>query len=218
MKKIISLLLFFGFQISLLYAQNQMPPVPNGPQANRRIAHLQERLNLTGEQTARIEARLSIEKNRIEAFMKKQDEEREQFQKSMKAASDSSDNELMSILNDEQKKEFKLLLEEKKNMSPMGMVPPPAGQFGAPGMGPQPGAQPFPGRRMMPPNDQFQCPGMPPPPGERVDNRRAAQPEKQFNRDTKGKQQVHRRNFDDKKPAQKRGSDDRQMMPPPLVD
>lgn len=137
--------------------------------------------------------------------MKKQQEEMEKFHKEMDAMAESTEKEILTVLSDEQKTEYKSLREERNNGR---MMPPPMGQAGPPMNGMeyqnspmvpmgQTGGQNPPMMR-MPSMGQFGTPEMrregsipgrmmpPPPPGEMRDCRNAPQDKPAINKGKKG--------------------------------
>lgn len=118
MKKIILVLLFWGIQITLLNAQNEkVPPqgMPDGHQPKDRISLLKGQLNLSDEQAKKIETIFGDSRKQREVLMKKQQEEMEKCRKEMDVMTENSEKEILSVLSDEQKTEYKLFREEKNN-------------------------------------------------------------------------------------------------------
>lgn len=149
MKKLLFILLFMGIQLPLLYAQNENTPPQGDPgrhQSKDRVSLLKEQLNLSDEQAKKIETIFNDRQKQREALMKKQHEEMENFRNEMEAMAESSEKEILTVLSDEQKTEYKSFREERNNGR---MMPPPMGPMGCP----------FDGRgHQNPPMEPMGCP------------------------------------------------------------
>lgn len=150
MKKVIIILFLCALPLPILYAQNGQPKESGKPPLKERISDFKRMLNLSEEQITKIESVFNKDQNKIEAFDKKQQEEMEKLKKEREAISEASNKEILALLNEEQQKEFKSFLEERKNR--MRNMPPPMGQF-APQMMEQ-GRGDFMHEGMMPPPPQ----------------------------------------------------------------
>ena len=85
-------------------AQNRMS-------TQERLKKLNERLNLTEKQSAKIEKILKTSDEEIQKLRKDQNPDRTEFRKVM----DHTNQEILSILNEKQKTEYNKMLEERRN-------------------------------------------------------------------------------------------------------
>lgn len=94
-------LLIFSFNAT---AQNRMSP-------KERLKMLNERLNLTEEQSVKIEKILQTSDEEIQKLRESENPDRTEFRKIM----DHTNQEILTILNEKQKTEYTKMLEERRN-------------------------------------------------------------------------------------------------------
>jgi len=134
MRQIAAALIFFILQITVICAQDMPPgPPPGGPgmaSPKERVKELKAGLNLTDDQTKKIEQILTEDQKKMQALFEKREEGGfEEMRIKVDAISEMSDKAINKILNAEQKTKYKKMIEErKKQMERMG--PPPGGEFG----------------------------------------------------------------------------------------
>lgn len=105
------LLLFSVFALLVLstsiYAQMRMSPAGRAKQ-------LAEDLNLSAEQTKKVEVILTKSEEKAFKVMENSGFQNEENKEKMMKIRDESNNEIMKILNDTQKSEFKKIIEEQR--------------------------------------------------------------------------------------------------------
>jgi|WetSurMetagenome_2_1015567.scaffolds.fasta_scaffold214720_1 hypothetical protein len=150
MKKIALLILVFIFQLTIIYAQKGFPP-------KDRVSELKKKLELTDDQTKKIESIFEDNHKKMDALFDKDKEDREASRTAMKEIMDNTNNEIEKVLDKNQLAKYQKLVEERKSAIGRRM-PPPDSKLRD-------------GKRMPPPppdgqsNDEER---MPPPPPEAV--------------------------------------------------
>lgn len=87
-----------------LYAQPRLTP-------QEKLKKLNERLNLSEEQSVKIEKILKTSDEEIQKLRESQNPDRSEFRKVM----DHTNQEILSILNENQKAKYNKMLEERRN-------------------------------------------------------------------------------------------------------
>jgi F0F1-type ATP synthase membrane subunit b/b' len=114
--RIISVLLLFTC-ITLVYAQPRMQT------PKERADELKTKLTLSADQTKKAEQIYTKAESKMKSLFEESSGDREKMGKSMMAEMEKTDTEILKILNDKQKKEYKKLQEERKQMF-KNMTPP----------------------------------------------------------------------------------------------
>lgn len=94
-------LILFSFNAT---AQNRMSP-------KERLKMLNERLNLTEEQSVKIEKIFKASDEEIQKLRESENPDRAEFRKIM----DHTNQEILTVLNEKQKTEYNKMLEERRN-------------------------------------------------------------------------------------------------------
>ena len=107
MKKIVVMSSLILILVSLsVFAQQRFTP-------QERVKMLKERLNLSDEQSIKVEKILLKSNEDLKKLRGSNNQDRSEFIK----IRENSDQEILKVLNDKQKIEFKKMLEERKNRS-----------------------------------------------------------------------------------------------------
>lgn len=121
MKKLIAMV-FVLFMIAGIFQAQPHPGKKMTPK--ERAGELKEKLDLSEQQLVKIEKIFVETDKKMKAMFEKKSAEREEMHNAMNEVMESTDKEIMKNLNENQKKEFMKLLEERKSeMKKMG--PPP---------------------------------------------------------------------------------------------
>lgn len=97
----------------LIYAQ------PEPPSKEGKLRHLTKTLELTPEQKEKVKAVLKSTHEKMENLREKMEEQRDKSIDEMDNIISSEDDQIMKLLNDDQKKKFAEMKKERENRPPM---------------------------------------------------------------------------------------------------
>ena len=117
MKKTALLIFLFIFQFTISYAQKGFSP-------KDRVTELKTKLELTDNQTKKIETIFEENHKKMDALFEKNKNDQESSRKAMKEIMDNTDKEIEKVLDKNQKAKYQQLIDERKNDMGRRMPPP----------------------------------------------------------------------------------------------